>query len=63
MRNWDGFSAGDNNKISGGGCRTAVNSDLYTLEGGGQNTGAASPSTKNMGSGTAISINPEHILQ
>ncbi len=34
---------------------------LTTLEGGGANTGTASPYTQNLGNGTPITINPEHI--
>ena len=34
---------------------------LTTLEGGGANTGTASPYTQNLGSGTPISINPTYI--
>mgnify|MGYP000084894883 CR=1 FL=1 len=34
---------------------------MYSNNGGGQNTGTASPSTESLGSGTPLSINPEHI--
>ena len=60
MRNWFGYSYGDNNRIAGGGGNRVVESDQYTLEGGGQNTGTASPYTSTLGSGTPLDIIPAY---
>lgn len=43
------------------GLGTGYRFTVYTSNGGGQNTGTASPNTETLGSGTPLSINPEHI--
>ena len=49
---------------SGGGAgwlTSKTSPHIFTAQGGGANTGTANPYTQNLGSGTAISINPTYI--
>ena len=59
IKGWRDEAYDSSASLAAGGA--SVTSTAHTESGGGANTGTASPYTQNLGSGSAISINPTYI--